>query len=90
MKQRLAKYNQVKFSLRDRSQVPRLAQIETDGIVCQRVDELTYVIRSDRDRHSSADVIRQVVNNLQVQDLLVEEEPIEEIVKRIYLRGQVD
>jgi ABC-2 type transport system ATP-binding protein len=89
MKQRLAKYNQVKFFLKDRSQVPRLKQIETDGIVCERVDELTYLIRFDHDRHSSADVIRQVVNNLQVQDLLVEEEPIEEIVKRIYLRGEV-
>jgi ABC-type uncharacterized transport system ATPase subunit len=79
----------VKFFLKDRSQVSRLAQIETDGIVCQRVDELTYLIRFDREKHSSADVIRQVVNTLQVRDLLVEEEPIEEIVKRIYLRGEV-
>ena len=89
MKQRLAKYNQVKFFLKDRSQVPRLAQIETDGIVCQRVDELTYLIRFDREQHSSADVIRQIVNTLEVRDLLVEEEPIEEIVKRIYLSGEV-
>ena len=64
MKARLAKYNQVKFFLKDRSQVPRLAQIETDGIVCQRVDELTYFIRFDREQHSSADVIRQIVNTL--------------------------
>jgi len=89
MKTRLAKYNQVKFLLKDRSQVPRLTQIETDGIVCERVDELTYLIRFDREQHSSADVIRQIVNTLQVSDLLVEEEPIEEIVKRIYLSGEV-
>jgi ABC-2 type transport system ATP-binding protein len=89
MKKRLAKYNQVKFFLKDRSQVPRLAQIETDGITCERVDELTYLIRFDREHHSSADVIRQIVNNLEVRDLLVEEEPIEEIVKRIYLSGEV-
>ena len=89
MKMRLAKYNQVKFFLKDRSQVPRLAKIETDGIVCQPVDELTYLIRFDREQHSSADVIRAIVNNLQVRDLLVEEEPIEEIVKRIYLSGEV-
>jgi ABC-2 type transport system ATP-binding protein len=89
MKQRLAKYNQVKFFLKDRSQVPRLARIETDGIVCERVDELTYFIRFDRHEHSSADVIRQIVNTLEVRDLLVEEEPIEEIVKRIYLSGEV-
>ncbi len=89
MKQRLAEYNQVKFFLKDRSQVPRLAQIETDGIRCERVDELTYFIRFDRKRHSSAEVIRRVVNNLEIRDLLVEEEPIEVIVKRIYLSGEV-
>ena len=89
MKQRLTKYNQVKFFLKDRSQVPRLVQIEWNGIVCEPVDELTYRICFDRQQHSSADVIRQVVNNLEVRDLLVEEEPIEEIVKRIYLSGEV-
>ena len=89
MKQRLAKYNQVKFFLKDRSQIARLAQIETNGIVCEREDELTYFIRFDREQHSSADVIRQVVNTLEIRDLLVEEEPIEEIVKRIYLSGEV-
>jgi ABC-2 type transport system ATP-binding protein len=89
MKQRLAQYNQVKFLLKDRSQIPRLAQFETDGIACQRVDELTYLIRFDPEKHSNADVIRQIVNTLEVQDLLVEEEPIEEIVKRIYLSGEV-
>ena len=89
MKKRLAKYNQVKFFLKDRSQVAALAQIETDGIHCERVDELTYLIRFDREQHSSADVIRQIVNTLKVRDLLVEEEPIEEIVKRIYTSGEV-
>jgi ABC-2 type transport system ATP-binding protein len=89
MKRRLAQYNQVKFFLKDRSQIPHLARIETEGVACQRIDELTYLIRFDPEHHSSADVIRQIVNTLQVRDLLVEEEPIEEIVKRIYLSGEV-
>jgi ABC-2 type transport system ATP-binding protein len=89
MKRRLAQYNQVKFFLKDRSQIPYLARIETEGVACQRIDELTYLIRFDPEHHSSADVIRQIVNTLQVRDLLVEEEPIEEIVKRIYLSGEV-
>jgi ABC-2 type transport system ATP-binding protein len=89
MKQRLAKYNRVKFFLKDRSQVAHLAQIEAEGIKCERVDELTYLIRFDPRLHSTADVIRQIVNKLEVRDLLVEEEPIEEIVKRIYLSGEV-
>jgi len=89
MKKRLAKYNQVKFFLKDRSQVAGLSQIQTNGILCERVDELTYLMRFDREQHSSAEVIRQIVNTLQVRDIFVEEEPIEEIVKRIYLSGEV-
>jgi ABC-2 type transport system ATP-binding protein len=89
MKQRLAKFNQIKFFLKDRSQVPKLAQVMSDGIQCERVDELTYLMRFNRDQHSSAEVIRNLVNTLEVRDILVEEEPIEALVKRIYLSGEV-
>ena len=89
MKGRLARYNQVKFFLKDRGQVGRLAQIATDGISCERVDELTYLLRFDRHQHSSAEVIREIVNQLEVRDIFIEEEPIEDIVKRIYLSGEV-
>src|SRR5579863_9652321 len=44
MKDRLARYNQIKFLLKDRSQIARLAQVVTDGIACERVDELTYLM----------------------------------------------
>ena len=89
MKGRLARYNQVKFFLKDRGQVGRLGQIATDGISCERVDELTYLLRFDRNQHSSAEVIREIVNQLEVRDIFIEEEPIEDIVKRIYLSGEV-
>ncbi|PYV16445.1 MAG: sugar ABC transporter ATP-binding protein [Acidobacteria bacterium] len=89
MKKRLAQYNQVKFFLKDRSQIPRLAEVTTNGLGLERVDELTYLMRFDRAKHSSADVIRTLVNRLEIRDLFVEEEPIEEIVKRIYLSGEV-
>ncbi len=89
MKARLAKYNQVKFVLKDRAQVERLAPITTEGITCERQDELTYLMRFDRERYSNAEVIRNIVNTLEVSDILVEEEPIEDIVKRIYLNGEV-
>ncbi|HEV2177015.1 MAG TPA: ATP-binding cassette domain-containing protein [Terriglobia bacterium] len=89
MKDRLARYNQIKFFLKDRSQVARLAQVVTDGIACERVDELTYLMRFDRREHSTAEVIRNLVNTLEVRDIFVEEEPIEDIVKRIYLSGEV-
>ncbi len=89
MKKRLARYNQVKFLLKDPSQVARLDEVATDGISCERVDELTYLMRFDRDQHSSAEVIRNLVNTFEVRDILVDEEPIEDIVKRIYLSGEV-
>jgi ABC-2 type transport system ATP-binding protein len=89
MKNRLAEYNQVKFSLKDRSQAPRLPLVATNGLACERVDELTYIMRFDRRQHSSAEVIRNLVNTLQVTDIFVEEEPIEDIVKRIYLSGEM-
>jgi ABC-2 type transport system ATP-binding protein len=89
MKKRLAKYNQVKFFLKDRSQVARLSQIATNGITCERVDELTYLMRFDRAQHSSAEVIRHIVTELEVRDIFIEEEPIEDVVKRIYLSGEV-
>jgi len=89
MKQRLAEYNQVKFSLKDRSQVARLVMVETNGLAWERVDDLTYIMRFDRQQYSSAEVIRNLVNTLQVTDIFLEEEPIEDIVKRIYLSGQM-
>jgi ABC-2 type transport system ATP-binding protein len=89
MKKRLAKFNQVKFFLKDRAQVGRLPLVATDGISCERVDELTYLMRFEPDQHSSAEVIRTLVNTLEVRDIIVEEEPIEDIVKRIYLSGEV-
>jgi viologen exporter family transport system ATP-binding protein len=89
MKDRLAEYNQVKFFLKDRSQAPLVPLVATEGIVCERVDELTYVMRFDRNRYPTADVIRNLVNTIEVQDIFVEEEPIENIVKRIYLSGEV-
>lgn len=89
MKQRLAKYNRVKFYLKDRSQIARLPQIASDGIALERVDELTYLLQFDRAHHSSADVIRLIVTQLEVRDIFIEEEPIEDVVRRIYLSGEV-
>jgi ABC-type uncharacterized transport system ATPase subunit len=48
------------------------------------VDELTYRIRFDRVKVSTSDLIRQVLAAIEVRDLLIEDEPIEEIIKRIY------
>ncbi len=89
MKKRLAKYNQVKFLLKDRAHAASVTEIARDGISCERVDDVTFLMRFDREKHSSAEVIRDLVNRLEVRDIFIEEEPIEDIVKRIYLSGEV-
>lgn len=89
MKRRLAQYNQVKFFLKDRAQIPKLALLSSDGITHNRIDELTYLLRFDPEKHPTAEILRRIVTQLEVRDIFVEEEPIEDIVKRIYLSGEV-
>ena len=50
----------------------------------EQVDELTYRIRFDRVKIATADLIRRILAAVEVRDLLIEDEPIEEIIKRIY------
>ena len=87
LKQKLLRTKQVKFILRDSEQAAGLGALEQrqhDGLKLERVDELTYLIRFDRSQVSTAELIRQILASVEVRDLLIEDEPIEEIVKRIY------
>jgi ABC-2 type transport system ATP-binding protein len=84
LKQRLLRTKQIKFVLKDRSQASGMAVFCRDGLEAEQVDELTYRIRFDRMKVSTSDLIRQILANVEVRDLLIEDEPIEEIVKRIY------
>ena len=84
LKQRLLRSKQIKFVLKDRSQVSGVRVFARDGLELEAVDELTYRIRFDRTKVSTADLIRQILAEVEVRDLLIEDEPIEEVVKRIY------
>jgi ABC-2 type transport system ATP-binding protein len=84
LKQRLLRTKQIKFVLKDRAQAGGMAAFCRDGLEAEQVDELTYRIRFDRVKVSTSDLIRQILANVEVRDLLIEDEPIEEIVKRIY------
>jgi len=84
LKQKLLRTKQVKFALRDKEQLPLLASIEREGLKLERVDELTWRISFDRTRVSTADLIRQILGTVEIRDLLIEDEPIEELIKRIY------
>jgi ABC-2 type transport system ATP-binding protein len=84
LKQRLLRTKQIKFVLKDRAQLARVSACGREGLELERVDELTYRIRFDRAQVGTADLIRQILGTVEVRDLLIEDEPIEEIVKRIY------
>jgi ABC-2 type transport system ATP-binding protein len=84
LKQRLLRTKQIKFALKDRTQAAGIAAFCRNGLVAEQVDELTYRIRFDRVKVSTSDLIREILANVEVRDLLIEDEPIEEIVKRIY------
>ena len=92
LKEQLLRTKQIKFILRDGEQAPRLAAFEqalaaapaNGALHLERLDELTCRIIFDRKRVASADLIRQILNAVEVRDFIIEDEPIEEIVKRIY------
>jgi ABC-2 type transport system ATP-binding protein len=84
LKQKLLRTKQIKFALKDSSELAGVQAFSRDGLELEQVDALTYRIRFDRMKVSTADLIRQILNGVEVRDLLIEDEPIEEVVKRIY------
>ena len=84
LKQKLLRTKQVKFAVRDGEQAARVATLSREGMELDRLDELTFRIRFDRSRVSTADLMREILASVEVRDLLIEDEPIEEIIKRIY------
>ena len=84
LKERLLRTKQIKGVLKDRAQVAGISAFSRDSLELDQVDELTYRIRFDRARVATADLVRQILGAVEVRDLLIEDESIEEVVKRIY------
>jgi ABC-2 type transport system ATP-binding protein len=84
LKQKLLRIKQIKFVLKDSEQVARLSALGANGLTLERVDDLTHRIRFDRTAVSTDELIRRILAAVEVRDLLIEDEDIEEIVKRIY------
>jgi ABC-2 type transport system ATP-binding protein len=74
----------VKFDLKDREQAQRFERLEVPGTRREKLGELTYRLAFDHQARSSADIIRQVINAVEVLDISIEEQSIEEVVKEIY------
>ena len=96
LKEKFLRTKQIKFILRDGDQAARLALFEKSlptlcnnghssaSLHLERLDELTCRLRFDRSTVSSSDLIRQILAGVDVRDFVIEDEPIEEIIKRIY------
>ena len=84
LKQRLLRTKQVKFVMRDAAASARLAALRIDGLELEPVDELTCRVRFDRTQVDTGDLVRQVLARVEVRDLVIEDESIEDVVKRIY------
>ncbi len=97
LKEQFLRTKQIKFILRDGDQSARLAAFEKNlpalapngssgsaTLHLERLDEMTCRLRFDRARVSSSDLIRQILAAVDVRDFVIEDEPIEEIIKRIY------
>jgi len=85
LKQKLLRTKQIKFALRGSESAAALSRaLAAEGLEAEPLDELTYRIRFDKTRVSTAELIRKILAAGEVRDLLIEDEPIEEIIKRIY------
>src|ERR1700684_3974534 len=84
LKEKLLRTKQIKFALKDRAEAAGIAKFSRDGLEVEQLDELTYRIRFDRVKVATAELIRQILGAVEVRDILIEDEPIEEIIKRIY------
>jgi ABC-2 type transport system ATP-binding protein len=87
LKRQLWRDTTVTFDLKDREQADRFERLEIPGIRREKLDGLTYRLSFGRDDRPTAEVIRQVVNAVEVRDIAIEEQSIEEVVKRIYQGG---
>ncbi len=84
LKRMLWRQTQIKFELKDVAQGAAIEAFKLPGVDKERLDEITYRLSFDREDFTSGDVIRRVVSKAEIRDIFIEEESIEEIVKRIY------
>jgi ABC-2 type transport system ATP-binding protein len=85
LRDQLWREHAVRFDLKDPAQAARLDALEMPGVTRERVDEMSVRLRFPRHEHSPAEIIRRVVNTVEVRDIAIEEQSIEEVVRRIYL-----
>jgi ABC-2 type transport system ATP-binding protein len=89
LKRMLWRQGHIRFELKSSEQGPALEALTMPNVRLDKVDDLTYRASFDREDYTSGDVIRRIVAAVDVRDIFIEEESIEEIVRRIYTGGAV-
>ena len=77
----------VRFEMNDPQQADKLAALEIEGVTVERPDALTCRLSFDRDDYASGEIIRRAVTAAEVRDIVIEEEPIDDIIRRVYTGG---
>ena len=84
LKRRLWRESAVKIDVKDLEQARLLEAESFDGVKLEKRGELSFHLMFDREQRSNAEVIREVLNRVDVRDIAIEEQSIEDVVKRIY------
>jgi len=84
LKRRLWRESAVKIDVKDHAQAQLLESMSIANVTIEKTGEFTFHLRFDREQRSNAEVMREVLNLLDVRDIAIEEQSIEDVVKRIY------
>ena len=77
--------NQIQFELSDCSQFTAIESLSIPGVKMDRIDDLHCRLSFLRSDYSPGEVIRRVITDVDICDIAIEEESIEDIVRRVYL-----
>ena len=77
--------NQIQFELSDDSQFTAIESLSIPGVAIERIGDLRCRLSFLRNKYSPGEVIRRVITNVDIRDIAIEEESIEDIVRRVYL-----
>jgi ABC-2 type transport system ATP-binding protein len=85
LKRMLWRHTRIRFELKQAlAESPRPG---LENVALKALDELTLEASFDREEYTAGEVIRGVVAKIDVRDIVIEEESIEDIVRRIYTGG---
>jgi len=87
LKRMLWRKSFIRLDCRDAAAADAVEALPLENVVCERVDSATCRLAFDREDYTSGEIIRRVVAAADVRDLFVEEEEIDDIVRRIYTGG---